>query len=157
SLPDATFLIERHRRHLELTPTTRRHVYQATALGCAGVLVAPTCRFVIAPKLPLRNLFWLLDPFGESASAPDRVTPKTGEAVADFLAVRLAGLLTERVTAGLQRGYLEQREEGQFLRGKLDVTEQIREGPARKDRLHSREDAFTVDVPCNRLPKATAE
>src|SRR5437870_3153631 len=115
SLPDATFLVERHRRHIELTPTAHRSVYQVTALGCAGVLVAPTCRFVIAPKVTLRNLLLLLDPFDETSAVPDSGTPKAGEEVVDLLAVRLARLLSERMAAGLQRGYLEQREQGPFL------------------------------------------
>ena len=86
----------------------------------------------------------------EAALAP-------GAEVLDFLAGRLARLLAERSAAGLRRGYRERAEEGPFLHGRIDVPAQLREGPGRKDRLHSRRDDFTVDVPCNRAPRATAE
>jgi 5-methylcytosine-specific restriction enzyme subunit McrC len=77
--------------------------------------------------------------------------------VLDFLAGRLAALLEERAAAGLRRGCREQPERGPYVHGRLDVPAQLRDDPGRKDQLHSRYDDWTVDVPCNRAPKATAE
>jgi 5-methylcytosine-specific restriction enzyme subunit McrC len=154
---DVVFLLAAHRGHIDLAPTGRRGVFRLTPRGCAGVVVAPTRRLVIRPKIPLKNLFLLLDPNDLVSTAPDKVTPTPDLEILDFLAGRLARLLAERGAAGLRRGYRERAEEGPFLHGRIDVPAQLREGHVRKDRLHSVRDDFTADVPCNQAPKATAE
>ena len=154
---DVDFLLTAHRRHLDVAPTGRRGVFRLTPRGCAGVIVAPTRRLVIHPKIPLQNLFFLLDPDDPVSAASDEVAPAPGLEILDFLAGRLARLLAERGAAGLRRGYRESAEEGPFLHGRIDVTAQLREGVVRKDRLHSVRDDFTADVPCNQAPRATAE
>ncbi len=153
---DAAFLLASHRPHIELSPTTRRHVYRLISRGYAGVIVAPRCRFILRPKIPLANLFHLLDPLAEMPFVSDAVIPADGDALTNFLAGRLARCLAERGAAGLQRGYHEVENTGPFLRGRLNVAAQLRDGPNRMDRLHSREDAFTADMPWNCLPKTTA-
>jgi 5-methylcytosine-specific restriction enzyme subunit McrC len=154
---DVEFLLASHARRIDVAPTGRRGVVQLTPRGCAGVVVAPTLRLVIHPKIPLQNLFFLLDSDDPAPAIRDEAAPAPGIEVLDFLAGRLARLLTERSAAGLRRGYRERADEGPFLHGRIDVPAQLRESPGRKDRLHSRHDDFTVDVPCNRAPRATAE
>src|SRR5207245_2240159 len=75
----------------------------------------------------------------------------------DFLAARLAQLLTQRAAAGLHRAYAERATHGPFLQGRLDVSAQLRDPHGRKDRVHCRHEEFTADVPCNQVPRATAE
>src|SRR5262249_13807231 len=53
--------------------------------------------------------------------------------------------------------YAERGERGPFLHGRLDVAAQLRESGGRRDQLQCRYDDFTVDVPCNQVPKSTAE
>ena len=154
---DVEFLLAAHRGRIDLAPTGRRGVFRVTPRGCAGVVAAPTRRLVIRPKIPLQNLFFLLDPDDPALAGRDEAAPAPGAEVLDFLAGRLARLLAERSAAGLRRGYRERAEEGPFLHGRIDVPAQLREGPGRKDRLHGRRDDFTADVPCNQAPKATAE
>ncbi len=146
-----------HRSRIDLAPTGRRGVFRLAPRGCAGVVVAPTRRLVIHPKIALQNLFFLLDPDDPVSVALDESALAPGLEILDFLVGRLARLLTERGAAGLRRGYREIAEEGPFLHGRIDVPAQLREGAARKDRLHSVRDDFTADVPCNQAPKATAE
>jgi 5-methylcytosine-specific restriction enzyme subunit McrC len=148
------FLLAHHRAHLEILPTGRRHGYRLTPAGRAGVVVGPTCRLVIRPKIPLRNVFFLLDPAAPPTPTPDAVTPECAE-LPDFLAGLLAQRLAERASAGLHRAYAERADQGPFLLGRLDVTAQLRE--SRRDQLHSRHDAFTADIPCNQLARTTAE
>src|SRR6516165_5555158 len=102
---DVAFLLDKHRGHVEVLPAGRRDRYRLTALGCAGVLVTPTCRLVIRPKIPLPNLFAMLDPLVPVPAASDAVTPRTGTEVLDFLAGQLACRLAECVAAGLHRDY----------------------------------------------------
>jgi 5-methylcytosine-specific restriction enzyme subunit McrC len=154
---DVAFLLEHHRGHVEVLPTGRRDRYRLTALGRVGVLVAPTCRLVIRPKVPLANLFAMLDPLAPVPAERDAVTPATGTEALEFLAGQLTRRLSERVAAGLHRAYREHSEKGTVLHGRFDLPAQLREAPGRKDQLHGRLDDFTADVPCNQVARATAE
>jgi 5-methylcytosine-specific restriction enzyme subunit McrC len=154
---DVAFLLEHHRGRLEVLPTGRRDRYRLTALGWVGVLIAPTCRFVIHPKIPLVNVFAMLDPLAAVPRDGDRIAPERGTEALEFLAGQLAQRMSERVTAGLQRAYRQQCEQGAVLHGRLDLPAQLREAPGRKDQLHSQYEDLSADLPCNRAVKATAE
>jgi hypothetical protein len=154
---DVDHLLADHRPHVELVPAHRRGVYRLTPTGHVGTIVLPTRRLVIRPKVPLANLFHLLDPDSPPPVSDDRADTVPGTEALDFLAGRLAALLAERAAAGLHRGYAERSERGPFLQGRLDVAAQVRDGGARKDALHCRYEEFTADVPCNRVPRAVAE
>jgi 5-methylcytosine-specific restriction enzyme subunit McrC len=154
---DVAFLIEHHHSHLELLPTGQRHRYRVTPAGVAGVIVAPTRRLVIRPKIPLRNLFHLLDPLAPLPAQRDHAAGIDGSAVIDFLAGQLARQLAERASAGLHRGYSQRDHHGTTLLGALDLSAQLREAPGRKDQLHSRHDDLTADLPCNQAPRAAGE
>jgi 5-methylcytosine-specific restriction enzyme subunit McrC len=154
---DVAFLLEHHRGRLEVLPTGRRDYYRLTALGCAGILVAPTCHLVIRPKVPWANIFAMIDPLADIVGENDRIAPEKGTEILAFLAGQLARRMAERVAAGLHRAYRKCREQGTVLHGRLDVSAQLREAPGRKDRLHSQYDDWSADLPCHRVVKATAE
>lgn len=154
---DVAFLMEQYRGRVEVLPTGQRDHYRVTALGCAGVLIAPSCRIVIRPKIPLVNLYAMLDPLAPVPAATDVVETVAGSEMLDFLAGQLACRMSERVAAGLQRGYRQRREQGTVLHGRIDLPAQLREAPGRKDELHSIYDDLSVDVPCNQVVKATVE
>lgn len=154
---DVAFLLAHHRGHLELVPTGQRDRYRLTALGCTGVLVAPACRFVIRPKIPLVNVFAMLDPLADVDARQDSLAPQTGTETLEFLAGQLARRMAERVAAGLHRAYRERCEQGTVLHGRLDLPAQLREAPGRKDQLHGRVDELSADIPCNQAVKATGE
>jgi 5-methylcytosine-specific restriction enzyme subunit McrC len=154
---EVNFLLAGHRNHVEVTPTDQRGFYRLTPAGYVGTIVGPGCRFVIRPKIPMRNFYHLVDPLASVPVQADRTLPVSGTGVLDFLAGRLVRLLAERTAAGLHRAYAEREEQGAFLRGRLDLSSQVRESSGRKDRLHSRHDDYTADVPCNQMPKAIAE
>src|SRR5690242_15578877 len=154
---DVDFLLAAHRAHIRVVPTRQRDHYRLTPAGHVGTIVAPHCRLLIRPKIPVRSLFHLLDPAGPAPVAEDRTAAAPGADLLDFLAGQLARLLAERAARGLHRAYVERSQHGAFLQGRLDVPAQLRETPARKDRIHSRAEDFTADVPCNQVPRATAE
>ncbi len=155
--PDVDFLLGAHRAHLDLLPAGRRGHYRLTPRGHVGIVVCPTCRLLIRPKIPIENLFHLLDPAGPVPTALDQSTPAAGAEGLDFLAGRLAHLLQERSALGLHRAYRERADRGPFLQGQLDLPAQLNVRDGRKDQLHCRFEDFTADVPCNQIPKATAE
>ena len=157
SAADVDFLLAGHRAHVEILPTRRRGRYRLTPTGHVGIIAAPHSRLVIRPKVPVRNLFHLLDPAAPLPAVEDEATVEPGTEALDFLAGRLAGLLAERAAAGLHRAYAERADAGPFLQGRLDVPAQLREPTGRKDRIHSRYEEFSADVPCNQVPRATAD
>jgi 5-methylcytosine-specific restriction enzyme subunit McrC len=154
---DVAFLLAEHRAHLEVAPTGRQGRYRLTPAGHVGTILGPRCRLVIRPKVPTRCLFHLLDPASVPPAAEDHTAAAPGAELLDPLAARLAQLLTERAAAGLYRAYAERAACGPFLQGRLDLPAHLREPPGRKDRLHCRFEDFTADVPCNQVPRATAE
>lgn len=154
---DVDFLLAQHRRHVRLAPAGEPGVYRVTALGHVGTVVAPSCRLHIRPKLALRNLCHLLDPGAAVPVREDEATPEPGDGILDFLALRLAQLLTERAAAGLHRDYQERVAALRFLQGRLDLPTLLRESPLPTVQLPCRFDTFTTSVPCNQVPKATAE
>jgi 5-methylcytosine-specific restriction enzyme subunit McrC len=154
---DVDFLLGTHRAHVELAPAERRGYYRLSSRGHVGTIICPTCRLLIRPKIPLENVFHLLDPSGPVAALPDQITPSPAAEGLDFLAGRLARLLNERAAAGLHRAYQERADQGPFLQGQLDLPTQLRGLNRRKDLLHCRFEEFTTDIPCNQVPKATAE
>jgi 5-methylcytosine-specific restriction enzyme subunit McrC len=154
---DVAFLLAEHCTHLEVLPTGRRHRYRVLPGGYVGVIVAPHSRLNIRPKIPLQNLCILLDATSPLSLTTDQTTPEPGDDLLDFLATRLAGLMTEQAASGLHRDYVEQAVQGPFVQGRLDVAAQLREPPGRKERVHSRVEDFTTDVPCNQVLRYTAE
>jgi 5-methylcytosine-specific restriction enzyme subunit McrC len=153
---DVACLLAQHRAHVDVAPTGRPHRYRLTARGYTGTIALPNRRLVLLPKIPLRNVLYLLDPESPFLPAGERGALAECEPL-DVLAVELARRVEERARAGLARGYAERQNEGPYLVGRLDLPAQARESPARKDVLHCRHDDFTPDVPANQLPRAVVE
>lgn len=154
---DVHFLASNHRRHLGLVPTSEHGVFAVTPRGFVGAIRAPHCRLTIRPKIPLRNFFLMLDSSSRIPESGDGLQAEPGMETLDFLASRLAHLLQERAAAGLHHAYVERAVQGHAIQGRLDMPAQLRHSTVRKDVLHSRCEELTADVPCNQLPKATAE
>jgi 5-methylcytosine-specific restriction enzyme subunit McrC len=154
---DVEYLLAHHRAHVQLLPTRRPDLFRVTATGHVGSIPAPDCRLVLRPKIPIRNILYLLDPASDLPAFADGGAADAGGDVIDILAAELARALAARAAAGLRRGYRERAETGAFLQGRLDVAAQLRDPHGRRDQLHCNLDDFTPDVPCNQLPKATAE
>ena len=145
--------LQKHARGvLQVEWTPQRGVYFLRVGGYVGCLVTPRRQIHLQAKLPAENLAWLLGvqpgpacTFGSTAPLLATVEP-------------IVRLFAQRLEAVGQRGlYAEYRQtplQGVLLQGPLDVTAQMRE--TRLDRLHSRPDDRTVDLPCNRVPVALA-
>jgi 5-methylcytosine-specific restriction enzyme subunit McrC len=151
------FLRTEHRTHLRLEPTGRRGLSRITPRGVAGVIAAPDCRLVIRPKIPLANLFFLLDPAAEPLTGEDRTATVEGAEAFHFLVAGLARRLEEVAAAGLHHGYAERADDTPVPRGKLDLGAKLREPPGRTPEFPCRFDDFTPDVACNRAARGTAE
>jgi 5-methylcytosine-specific restriction enzyme subunit McrC len=149
-------LLGHHRGHVELVPTTTRHVWQVTPAGVAGVLTTPRRRIVIAPKLPLQNLLFLADPEAIQTAGQDTTATADGSVLVDFLAGQLAARMRQRAAAGLHRAYRQASTQGPYLVGAIDLAAQLRQHAARKDQLVSRHDDLTAELPHNQVPRRLA-
>jgi hypothetical protein len=149
---EVEWLLQHARGVLRIEWTPQRGMYCLHVGGYVGCLVTPRRPIYLQAKLPAENLAWMLGvqlgPDGALASSDPTVA-----AVEPFVR-----LFAQRLEAVGQRGlYAEYQQtplQGGVLQGPLDVAAQMRE--TRPDRLHSRPDDRTVDVPCNRLPVALA-
>src|ERR1700683_550492 len=94
--PEAVaFLQDRHRAHVEVAPTRHRRVVRLTARGHVGTIVAPGCRLLPRPKVPIETLSHLLEPGDPVPLTDDRTEAIPGVELLDFLAGRLANLMAE--------------------------------------------------------------
>jgi 5-methylcytosine-specific restriction enzyme subunit McrC len=154
---DVDSLLAEQSATIDLAPTHTRGVYRLTPRGYAGVIVGPRARFVIRPKLPLKDLFHLIDADSRLVLFDDRTDAALNTELIDLLALHLADLLAAQARTGLHHGYVENHEVQTFLQGRLDVAAQMRESLARRTQFHCLREEFTADGLWNRFPKATAE
>jgi 5-methylcytosine-specific restriction enzyme subunit McrC len=144
-----------HARHLiEVVPAFEPHTYRLTPRGFVGYFDGPTVRYAIGPKIPWPNLRML---FGLSPEAVGESVEAEGGLLA-ALAEEFCDRLDAVTRAGLVAGYGTVRSVAPFLRGKLDVAQQIRDAAAGAfpDRFHVEEPVFDLNTAWNRIPKATA-
>src|SRR5262245_45161801 len=130
---DVDALVADPYKAIEVIATRERGRYRLTAVGRVGVLLTPTLRIVIRPKIPTANLYLMLDPAAPPDSIPDFADTEPGTEAIDFLARRLADAMRSRAATGLHRGYVERADLQPFLQGRLDVAAQARESPARSE------------------------
>ena len=93
---DVDFLLAHHRAHLQLWPTRQAGVFRITATGHVGAILAPGCRLLLQPKIPIRNVLYLLDDHAGLPALTDTTTATPGGDVLELLAAQLAHRLTER-------------------------------------------------------------
>src|SRR3954454_14810209 len=72
---DVDCLLADHRNHVAVHPAGLPGRYRLTALGFAGVIVGPSCRLALRPKLPAANLALLLDPDLPPSAFDDAADP----------------------------------------------------------------------------------
>lgn len=103
--------------------------WQLTPRGWVGTIpLDPTLHIHLAPKVPLSNLFHMLEyAYRLDFKILDGLTG--AETIADVFE-RLAFILAMRVRArirrGLHRSYVQKNDELPFLRGRIDVDAQLR-------------------------------
>lgn len=99
--------------------------WQVTALGWAGYIpVSPELGLSLQPKVPLANLFRMLEYASQLHSfrfLPELVACHSLPEFYEYLAGVLAGKVCERGRKGFYRAYLPQVERLPYVRGRLDV------------------------------------
>jgi len=149
SRDDLSVLLQNYPTSFDLAPTARRNRYRIQPLGYVGSVRLASTILHIRPKIRGCQLFHLMGD-DHPISGGGEIT----QGIVDFLARRLTQSLNEVAMIGFQRQYQEESGERPFLRGRLDVSAQMRRTPG--STFHCTSDEFTFDHPLNRLPKSAA-
>lgn len=121
-----------------------------TATQHVGTLVTPDVEVLVRPKVPLHNLFLLLDVgLPERAWRPEVFAYGTDRDLLPAVASLFARTLQRTLGAGLRRDYRPDRERLVALRGRVDVAAQFR-SPGLATPVACAYDEFTVDIAENR-------
>ncbi|MEU3567685.1 restriction endonuclease [Kitasatospora sp. NPDC036755] len=121
---------------------------------------APTVR--IAPKTPVRRLFFLLgfslDPAKAWRQGRDgTVDAGAHEDVVPALAHAVERQIDAALRQGVLQGYRRTEESALVVRGRIREAEQIRRHFGRTPPVEIAYDAYTADIPENRILRAAAE
>ncbi|MBB6451047.1 5-methylcytosine-specific restriction enzyme subunit McrC [Geomicrobium halophilum] len=106
----------------------------------------------LRPKVPLANLFQMLEYAYQLKSfhfLDGSVQSETVQKLFERLAVHLATQVSTRTRKGLYRQYMDQIDEGPFLRGKMDVQHRIRN--AWNVNIRSEYQEHEADIEDNRI------
>jgi 5-methylcytosine-specific restriction enzyme subunit McrC len=130
--------------------------WQISSGGIVGTIVTPDVRLLIRPKIPLANLFLLLDvEIPEEGWLEGRfgfgVHPDLLPAVAAFFAREAAAALAR----GARRDYRVEEDWLVALRGRVHVAGQFRT-PGIASPIACRFDEYSADIPENRVLRAAA-
>lgn len=108
-------------------------------------------------KIPIKNLFYLLCYAWNVLEAAEEV--EVGETTAPDLENLMAEVLASNVRRllrrGLERDYLEVREDSKYIRGRVDFQQTVKRVLFRRREAHLASDELLTDTPANRIVKAT--
>lgn len=151
---DARYLTRHFPTILDVTPGFDRGTFRLTPRGYVGFLATPARRIVIEPKVPWPAVLVLLGLEDVSPQAGTPADPEVG--LFAILATELAARLTALTRTGLVAGYREEDSDSSFLRGRLRTADRMRAAARRSTpaRFPVTADAFDLDTPWNRVPKA---
>jgi 5-methylcytosine-specific restriction enzyme subunit McrC len=127
--------------------------YHVEATQYVGSVVMPGVSVLIRPKVPLENVFLLLEAVAEPEWRSDEFTWDAASGLLPAFAAFYARTLEHIAARGLFRAYRTEEEWIPSLRGRLDLTAQFRR-PGIAIPVPCRYDEFTADVVENQVLKA---
>jgi 5-methylcytosine-specific restriction enzyme subunit McrC len=139
------------RGRLIITPGGAPDRWRIKATSYVGTIVSPGVRLLIKPKMPIANLFYLLEASGKALNIRPEVFDydQTRDLVPSF-ATFYARHLGTALSRGIPRDYLEHHERLSTIRGRISLPAQRQQAglplPA-----ECRFDEYTADIPLNRI------
>jgi len=127
--------------------------YRVEAMQYVGSIVVPGVSVLIRPKVPLENVFLLLEAVTEPEWRTEEFAWDASDGLLPAFAAFFTRTLERAVGRGLYRAYRTEEEWIPALRGRLDLTAQFRR-PGIAVPVPCRYDEFTADVVENQLLKA---
>jgi 5-methylcytosine-specific restriction enzyme subunit McrC len=142
---------------LDVLPTPAVGVYTLQPRQYVGFVVLPTGRVIeIRPKVRIGVLFAMLTKAHRLADfGPEAATHTSVADLFEFVVGFFAGMVEDLVARGILRGFEPCEDDLLALRGKVLVTETVRQRPVVRDRHWCAFTEFTADVPENRILKLT--
>jgi 5-methylcytosine-specific restriction enzyme subunit McrC len=130
--------------------------YVLAARQYVGTIEVDDVRIVIASKAPTDNLFYMLTYAYELPQFREEHSD-TGESedLFEFVVEIFVGQVGQLARQGIFRAYVTQHEDEPFLRGRLQLAEQIRHDAIQPGRFWQESVHYTADVPENRILKWT--
>jgi len=119
-----------------------------------GVVTLPSERRLEShPKVPLRNLFYMLavafdlpSPFMDQTAKFERL-----DEILEFVVSFFAELVEKRIDDGLYRSYVEQENNLAAVRGQIEFAEDLRRNYVMRHRTYCRYEEFSWDIPENQI------
>lgn len=139
---------------LAIAPSTEADHYRVTAMQYVGTVVLPGLEILIRPKVPIGNLFLLLDiGLPSSAWRNEAFSYETDRNLLGALASFFARTTERTVGRGLLRSYRSDQSRLVAVRGRIDVREQLKR-PGAATPIACVFDEYTADIDSNRYLKA---
>lgn len=143
---------------VQVMPTERPGWWEVAARTQIGVIRVAALQVVIAPKIDINRLIFLMG----YASRPnvwrdDRVHLDPDAELPEALADAFVRLANRALDQRLLKGYMTVDETLPVLRGRIRESDQLRRRWGQSIPLEVRYDEFTVDIPENQLLLAAAE
>lgn len=114
----------------------------------------PPLDILIAPKVPIHNLFYMLTYAHQLVDFGRDPSPlATGEDIFDPVVDIFVRQVDDIARRGIHRGYVDREESAAWLRGRLLVARQVRRGPVAVG-FEQQTNEFTADLPENRILRA---
>lgn len=118
-----------------------------------GILTLPSGQTIrSSPKVPVRSLFYMLAvALDYTGFRPETAKIDRLEHLLEFVANHFAGLVEDRINAGLYRTYVSREENLAVVRGRIDFTNHVRQNYVLRQRTYCRFEELTWDVPENQV------
>ena len=144
-------------RALTVQPTNEPGRFSLTAQNMVGTLVFDDLRILIRPKIPLENLFLLLEVgLPPKAWRQETIDYDTSYDLLPSIVAFYARTLESTLARGLLRSYRPEEDRLVALRGRIDLVSQFQQAGLRLP-VACRYDEYTPDILENRYVKAAAK
>jgi len=152
----ARALHERYSRYLAVSPSFGPPgFYDLRASDWVGQIVVDDFTIKIEPKTPVPNLFHMLTyAYNLDVFRKEEADRLESSELFECIVLMFLRRVEDLVRKGIGHGYVVLEENEHFLRGRLQVKEQLCRNAVTQHRFCTRHDEFTADISDNRLLKA---
>jgi 5-methylcytosine-specific restriction enzyme subunit McrC len=151
---DAEFVLSRLGPRIAIRREVRSEHHVLNPGPYVGVVSLPSGRRLeSSPKVPVRNLFHMLAITSglESPFRDEDVDVASLPEILEFIVAHFADLVDRRIRDGLYRAYVEQEANLGTVRGRIAVSEDVRQNHVLRHRTYCRYAELTWDVPENQV------
>ncbi len=151
-MPRALALELMRLRVADVQPTVRDDSWLVTSVRRIGGFRLGRDEVLISPKVPIRSLMFMLG-FGEAQVAwrDESISADESDDFATVVATTLVRLTSAATRNGVMRGYRSVEVAEPTIRGRWDVSRQLRSRPGQPIPVELTYDDFTSDIPENRI------